>query len=134
LGSRFDALATYGSEALLQHFGERDSDGNFEPAVITLPSGLLLLVDGIVHEIAIRQVIRDGAVVNREACDFEVLTKDLQTGTEVLPMRTQVFIPKYDQPSWMVDPDLSRYGSQFVKLALVRIPFVRLGNLHGEPY
>lgn len=128
--SIIDRYIAQAAGVMVEYFGERDGDGNLQPVVITLPDGLIVLWDCVVHELSQRWVERNREVVMREAC---LLSGASNSDLRMLPLQTTVLVPKHGAMLFQVDPETTRYG-EMVTLGLLRAPLVRAGNQNDARY
>lgn len=133
MGSTFDDIAALAAPVLVEHFGERDGDGELIHHVITLPTGVLILWPASVGELKQEELFDRGKVEVRELCILHGAAADMPTGGYYpFPKQTTVLVEKYGEPRFNVYPLQSAYGGQVITLALVRQALHQLGNNQGR--
>lgn len=126
---RFAAVAV---PRLINEFGERREDGNFESVFITLPRAQVAVEwpGAIVSKLTERTIERHGGLEMREACSIHGSTDALFSGATPLPELTTVVVSRYGESPFQIDPEQSVYGDSMTTLSLARVPVRSLGTFH----
>lgn len=105
MGSTFDDIAALAAPVLVEHFGERDNDGDLVHHVITLPTGVLILWPASVGELKQEELFDRGKIEVRELCILHGAAADLPAGYFPFPKQTRVLVEKWDRAGGRGSPD-----------------------------
>lgn len=124
-----DLMRDMGRPVLMEHFGERETNGTFSKIKVVMPDGSdPIEFEAIVGLLTDRYVETPNGVVSRQGTTVKVAPEKLPA----IPLseQAQVTVLRYPDVPFQVLPSESDYGGALAKLSLVRVPFVRLGNTH----